>query len=122
MRVFLLSGEIAGSSIYKLSKKERRYLFSVLRLSINDTFTAKDKDGRYFKAFLYDEESLTLEKEITVPTTTMTMSASRICISKSQDFSQIRKAQAMTIPPMSMAKPLTRGVPHFSSSPPGSNV
>lgn len=62
MRIFLLSGDIAGSSIYKLSKKERRYLFSVLRLNVNDTFTAKDKDGRYFKAFLYDEESLTLEE------------------------------------------------------------
>ena len=62
MRIFLLSGNRDGSGIYKLSKKEQRYLFSVLRLSMNDTFTAKDKDGRYFKAFLYDEESLALEE------------------------------------------------------------
>ncbi len=60
MRVFLLSGK-RENGIYKLSQKERRYLFSVLRLSINDVFTAKDKDGNYYKAFLFSEDSITLE-------------------------------------------------------------
>ena len=60
MRVFLLTGE-TESGIYRLSKKERRYLFSVLRLSINDVFTAKDKEGNYYKAFLFSDDSITLE-------------------------------------------------------------
>ena len=60
MRVFLLTGE-TESGIYRLSKKERRYLFSVLRLNINDVFTAKDKEGNYYKAFLFSDDSITLE-------------------------------------------------------------
>ena len=61
MRVFLLSGNAEGG-IYKLSQKERRYLFSVLRLNVNDVFTAKDKNGNFYKAFLFSEDSMTLER------------------------------------------------------------
>ncbi len=61
MRVFLLSGNADGG-IYKLSQKERRYLFSVLRLNVNDVFTAKDKNGDFYKAFLFSEDSMTLER------------------------------------------------------------
>ena len=61
MRIFLLTGK-AENGIYSLSQKERRYLFSVLRLSINDVFTAKDKEGNYYKAFLFSSDSITLER------------------------------------------------------------
>ena len=59
MRVFLLRGKAEG--IYRLSSKERNYLFRVLRLRINDVFTAKDSDENYYKAFLFDEDTITLE-------------------------------------------------------------
>lgn len=60
MRIFLLR-EGAGEGIYKLSSKERNYLTRVLRLEINSTFTAKDRDGRFYKAFLFDGDTLALE-------------------------------------------------------------
>ena len=60
MRIFLLR-EGAGEGIYKLSSKERIYLTRVLRLEINSTFTAKDRDGRFYKAFLFDGDTLALE-------------------------------------------------------------
>ena len=62
MRIFLLGDSINGNGIYRLSAKEKRYLLSVLRLNINETFTARDRNGIFYKAFLYDEDSLTLEK------------------------------------------------------------
>ena len=61
MRVFLLRRDEWSGNVYKLSKKERNYLFSVLRLHVNDTFTAKDCAENYYKAFLFDEETITLE-------------------------------------------------------------
>ncbi len=61
MRVFLLRND-AERGVYKLSQKEKNYLFRVLRLNVNDIFTAKDKDDRYYKAFLFDEDSITLEE------------------------------------------------------------
>ena len=60
MRIFLLS-RIPENGIYHLSAKERKYLFSVLRKKVNDTFTASDRNGNYYKAFLFDEESMTIE-------------------------------------------------------------
>ena len=60
MRLFLLS-RIPENGIYHLSAKERKYLFSVLRKKVNDTFTASDRNGNYYKAFLFDEESMTIE-------------------------------------------------------------
>ena len=60
MRIFLLSGR-TENGVYRLSQKERKYLFSVLRLNVNDTFTAKDKDGNLYKAFLFSDDSITLE-------------------------------------------------------------
>ncbi len=59
MRIFLLSEH--PESVYQLSKKEKRYLFSVLRMKINDVFTAKDREGNFYKAFLFSEDALTLE-------------------------------------------------------------
>ncbi len=59
MRVFLLRN--AASSIYPLSSKEKNYLFNVLRLKVNDVFTAKDSEERYYKAFLFDGDTITLE-------------------------------------------------------------
>ena len=61
MRIFLLSKNYSGESIYRLSKKETRYLFSVLRLKVNDCFTAKDRSGNYYKAFLFSEDEMSLE-------------------------------------------------------------
>ena len=60
MRIFLLR-EGAGEGIYRLSSKEKNYLTRVLRLEINSTFTAKDRDGRFYKAFLFDGDTLALE-------------------------------------------------------------
>ena len=60
MRIFLLR-ESAGEGIYRLSSKEKNYLTRVLRLEINSTFTAKDRDGRFYKAFLFDGDTLALE-------------------------------------------------------------
>ena len=60
MRIFLLS-HTPENRIYHLSAKEKRYLFSVLRKNINDTFTAADRNGNYYKAFLFDEESMSIE-------------------------------------------------------------
>ena len=60
MRLFLLSHD-PDNGIYHLSAKERKYLFSVLRKSINDTFTAVDKAGIYYKAFLFNEDSMAIE-------------------------------------------------------------
>lgn len=62
MRIFLLGKDYQGESLYPLSEKERHYLRHVLRLNINDVFTAKDKEGRTFKAFLFDEGTLALEE------------------------------------------------------------
>lgn len=61
MRVFLLRRKDWKGNTYELSKKEKTYLFSVLRLSVNDVFTAKDSDDNYYKAFLFDENTITLE-------------------------------------------------------------
>ena len=61
MRVFLLRRNDWKGNTYELSKKEKTYLFSVLRLSVNDVFTAKDSDDNYYKAFLFDENTITLE-------------------------------------------------------------
>ena len=61
MRVFLLRRDEWQGNVYKLSKKEKNYLFSVLRLKVNDTFTAKDSEDNYYKAFLFDEDNITLE-------------------------------------------------------------
>lgn len=61
MRVFLLRNN-AESGVYKLSQKEKNYLFRVLRLNVNDIFTAKDSHDIYYKAFLFDEDSITLEE------------------------------------------------------------
>ncbi len=61
MRVFLLGSEAEDGKIYKLSAKEKRYLFSVLRLKINDTIRAKDKNGNLYKAFIFSDDSITLE-------------------------------------------------------------
>lgn len=61
MRVFLLRRD-ADNGIYNLSEKEKNYLFRVLRLNVNDVFTAKDSKERYYKAFLFDEGSITLER------------------------------------------------------------
>lgn len=61
MRVFLLRKDYSKEGVYKLSKKERNYLFNVLRLHVNDVFTAKDTEENFYKAFLFDEETLTLE-------------------------------------------------------------
>ena len=60
MRIFLLS-RIPDNGIYHLSAKERKYLFSVLRKNVNDTFTAADKNGNYYKTFLFDDESMAVE-------------------------------------------------------------
>ena len=62
MRVFLLRKEAGDNGIYTLSEKEKNYLFRVLRLNVNDVFTAKDSRERYYKAFLFDEGSITLER------------------------------------------------------------
>ena len=62
MRVFLLRKEAGDNGIYTLSEKEKNYLFRVLRLNVNDVFTAKDSKERYYKAFLFDEDSITLEE------------------------------------------------------------
>ena len=62
MRVFLLRREAGNDGIYHLSQKERNYLCNVLRLSINSVFTAKDSKDRYYRAFLFDEDTLTLEE------------------------------------------------------------
>ena len=62
MRVFLLGKDYKGERLYNLSQSERHYLFSVLRMEVNDVFTAKDKDGNTFKAFLFDESTLALEE------------------------------------------------------------
>lgn len=62
MRVFLLRKDYSGTGIYPLSQKERNYLFRVLRLSVNDVFTAKDSQEHYYKAFLFDENTITLEE------------------------------------------------------------
>ncbi len=62
MRVFLLRSTYGGESIYMLSQKEKNYLLRSLRLKVNDTFTAKDSRERYYKAFLFDEDSITLEE------------------------------------------------------------
>ena len=61
MRVFLLRRNDWKGNTYELSKKEKTYLFSVLRLSVNDVFTAKDSDDNYYKAFLFDENTIILE-------------------------------------------------------------
>ena len=61
MRVFLLPKEYSGEPVHHLSKKESRYLFSVLRLEINETITAKDRDGKYYKAFLFSDNEMALE-------------------------------------------------------------
>ena len=61
MRVFLLKHE-SKDGIYHLTTKEKNYLFRVLRLNVNDIFTAKDSKEQYYKAFLFDENSITLEK------------------------------------------------------------
>ena len=45
MRLFLLSHD-TENGVYHLSSKERRYLFSVLRMSVNDVFTATEDDLR----------------------------------------------------------------------------
>lgn len=61
MRVFLLSKEYRGESVYSLSKRESHYLFDVLRLKVNDYFTAKDRSGKYYKSFLCSTSEITLE-------------------------------------------------------------
>ena len=61
MRLFLLSHD-TENGVYHLSSKERRYLFSVLRMSVNDVFTATDKDGNYYKAFLFSDDAMTVER------------------------------------------------------------
>ena len=62
MRVFLLRRDCPENGIYTLSEKEKNYLFRVLRQNINDVFTAKDSKEQYYKAFLFDSETITLEK------------------------------------------------------------
>lgn len=61
MRVFLLPKEYSGEPVHHLSKRESRYLFSVLRLEINETITAKDRNGKYYKAFLFSGSEMALE-------------------------------------------------------------
>ena len=60
MRVFLLKHE-NERGVYHLTSKEKNYLFRVLRLNVNDVFTAKDSQNNYYKAFLFNEDSMTLE-------------------------------------------------------------
>ena len=62
MRVFLLRKNHSGDGVYQLSQKEKNYLFNVLRFNVNDVFTAKDSGDSYYKAFLFDEDSITLER------------------------------------------------------------
>lgn len=62
MRIFLLGKDYQGERLYRLSQSERHYLMSVLRLKVNDVFTAQDKDGKMYKAFLFDEATLALEE------------------------------------------------------------
>ena len=61
MRIFLLS-HAEDNSIYPLFKKERNYLLNVLRLKIGDVFTAKNERGKFYKACLINEETLSLEE------------------------------------------------------------
>ena len=62
MRVFLLRKGEGKEGTYKLTAKERNYLFRVLRLNVNDVFTAKDGKEVFYRAFLFDEDTITLER------------------------------------------------------------
>ncbi len=62
MRVFLLRKGEGKEGTYKLTAKERNYLFRVLRLKVNDVFTAKDGEEVFYRAFLFDEDTITLER------------------------------------------------------------
>ena len=62
MRVFLLRKGEGKEGTYKLTAKERNYLFRVLRLKVNDVFTAKDGKEVFYRAFLFDEDTITLER------------------------------------------------------------
>ena len=57
MRVFLLRKGEGKEGTYKLTAKERNYLFRVLRLNVNDVFTAKDGKEVFYRAFLFDDSS-----------------------------------------------------------------
>ena len=61
MRVFLFDKSFSGEKTYTLKKRDRQYLLKVLRLSVGETFTAKDVDDNYYKATIIDEDTLSVE-------------------------------------------------------------
>lgn len=61
MRVFLFDKSFSGEKTYTLKKRDRQYLLKVLRLSVGETFTAKDVDDNYYKATILDEDTLSVE-------------------------------------------------------------
>jgi len=58
VRVFLLSSPPNENLTYALRKRDMNYLSNVLRLKDGDVFTAKDKDGAYYKATISDGYAL----------------------------------------------------------------
>lgn len=62
MRVFLFDKSYNGESTYRLKKRDRQYLMKVLRLSIGESFTAKDMDGSYYLSTIIDEDTLSVQR------------------------------------------------------------
>ncbi|MCR5732351.1 MAG: 16S rRNA (uracil(1498)-N(3))-methyltransferase [Sphaerochaetaceae bacterium] len=62
MRVFLFDKSFTGETTYTLKKRDRQYLIKVLRLSVGESFTAKDLEGLYYKATIIDENTLAVER------------------------------------------------------------
>ena len=60
MRIFLLSHDKAGNSEYSLTKKEQNYLMKVLRLTVGQELTARDKAGSYYTALITSPQTLLL--------------------------------------------------------------
>lgn len=62
MRIFLLNENKIDRKEYVLSEKEKNYLFSVLRLSPDTVFKAKDGKENYYDASFSSSSTLTLTK------------------------------------------------------------
>ncbi len=62
MRVFLFDKSFSGESTYSMKKRDRQYLIKVLRLTVGESFTAKDIQGNYYTATIIDDETLSVQK------------------------------------------------------------